>query len=1075
MSGKRRAAVADLAVLVGVLLLVLVTPLAALVAAAQPIPPDTELTARALPGDRSTATLRPLPGGLPAGLRPDGLAALRPAAISALGVDGAGALERLLSADQSLQETAVREDDDVVYPYRYPAMTRLLDSAPRRGRTEAAGRLGAALMLFAGRNPDEFGARVSAAAAAFAVLDRARADGGCTAQTDLLLLLTADGQPRDRPVELEAERAVVACPHDPAPLWLLAQYLSQRATRAALLFDMGDAIRFDAQRRADAAAARLSAGYPGSAVAILATADNDLRAGVRATTAQPFAARQRLRAAAEGYLTALPFDAENASAGLARALIALGEPDRAAETVRAWTPRTPTPGPLLEILTVANESAHHFDRAESAARTLADRGQGAYPAGPLLFPVPGHQDEGTDQPPHGPQSTGTSSHLPFTIELQSIPGGAGGDVDDLAFIPAYRPGPLVGHNPGCAGLSWRRNALLARHAPAALAGLPTDQVALENLGRHCDLRGPDIRDIGRLETGQPIDPARLEWVADSRQNLFRWSGDLPRAEQAVRSWIVDADAGQALPWRRLGEVLFLQARFDEAVTAFNAAARRNRATHGDDDLGTWRMQLCAGAALLRTSRSAEGLALLRTVAGSAEYGSVYRRQLRGATGADRQASLEFAVVAYHARGQLADAERRAGQLWAALDHYSAARELLPHIDLGDPSVLLRERIDANQSLAEIGLGRLDAAAQSAARALQADPANPAFLMNAGFAADRAGRYEAAARFDTAALASDPGAYPAANDLGVALTHLGRRDEAVTALRRAVGARPGYALGWFNLGVVHGQMGPAHFLQSQGALARAFALDEKLRDAPRRPATDTATYTTSLDLSKPLPPRWSLAGLPALSPAPAAGLLAVLVLALMLARTAGAPGHAQQWLESLGARADRRLPHPAWAVATTALIFAFGAVRNRSPLAEILGLTAGVLLLSAVALRSRRYAARRSGAAIVQTSWTPGIAFGVVTAALAPWAPLPVTRPASTVARVHAAAPVTLALIGLVLFVEAAAFPAPIARGLATTAIVMVASVLVPVAPLDGAEINRNGVLAGAGLLGAAVLLGLAVV
>jgi hypothetical protein len=46
------------------------------------------------------------------------------------------------------------------------------------------------------------------------------------------------------------------------------------------------------------------------------------------------------------------------------------------------------------------------------------------------------------------------------------------------------------------------------------------------------------------------------------------------------------------------------------------------------------------------------------------------------------------------------------------------------------------------------------------------------------------------------------------------------------------------------------------------------LDEKLRTAPRKPTTDTATYA-SLDRSKPLPPRWSLAGLPALSPVSAA--------------------------------------------------------------------------------------------------------------------------------------------------------------------------------------------------------------
>jgi len=1074
----RSTTAADAGVVLGVLVLLLLVPLAAIITAAQPVPPARELTAQALPAARSTAALRPLPDGLPIGFLPTSVVSLRPYAVAALGETGAGALASLLVAEQLQQESSIRDAaGDAVYPYRYPALTRLLDRAPERGRTAAAGRLGAALTLVATRtHGDDSGPEVNAAAAAFAVLERARAAGDCAAQINLLLLLTADKMPRDRPVRDETRRAEQACPHDPTPLWLLGQYLSQRAARV-IQFDVGDPIPRDATGQAEAAVERLAREFPGSVPALTGVADNHLRAGLRLAAAQPFTARQRLRAAAEGYLAARDLDPDAAVPGLARALIALGEPVRAADTVRPLTWRTKLPGPLLEVLTVAEEEAHRYALASAAGRDLAARGDRAYPSGRLLFPVPGNVEQDLAQDPNGPLSTGTSTHLSFTVDLQAVPGGAGGSVDDVSFIPAYRPSASVGPDPDCPALGWRRDAILAGQAAAALEGLPTDEDAGPVRPRgYCRLRGADLRDLARLETGRQIEEER-EWVVEDWQNLFRWAGDLPHAERAARVWAARADAADPLPWQRLGEVLFLQGRYDEAANAFGAAARRTRAAHYDDDLATWGIELSQGACLLRGARAADGLTMLRAVAANGESGAVYRRQIKNAGWADREAAVKFATMAYHARGQIADAEREAGRLWDAIDNYDAARELLPHLTVDDPAALRPERLDANRSLAELALGWRNAAAQSAARALQADPANPAFLMNAGFVADRSGRYRTAARHDAAALANDPGAFPAANDLGVALARLGRHDEAVDALRRAVGARPDYALGWFNLGVVYGMMGPLRFLASQGALARAFALNDKLRDAPRTPTTDLATYRTGLDLSKPVPPRWSLAGLPATSPVPAAGLLAVLLLGLTLARAAGAQGPAQQWLETIANRADRGPSRAVWAIAATASAFAVSALlHGRGPLAETLCLVLGVLLLCAVVVRSRGYAARRAGAVAEQRSWTPGIAFGLVTSAvLAPWAPLPVTRPASAAPRVHTVAPVALGLIGLVLFVEAAAFGVPVVRLLATATLVMVASMLVPVAPLDGAQINRTGVLAGAGALGAAVLLSLAVV
>lgn len=95
--------------------------------------------------------------------------------------------------------------------------------------------------------------------------------------------------------------------------------------------------------------------------------------------------------------------------------------------------------------------------------------------------------------------------------------------------------------------------------------------------------------------------------------------------------------------------------------------------------------------------------------------------------------------------------------------------------------------------------------------------------------------------------------------------------------------------------------------------------------------------------------------------------------------------------------------------------------------------------------------------------------------VAPWAPFPVARTTDDAPRVHAAAPVALALVGVVLFVESVAFQVPLTRSLAQAALIMVASTLVPVGPLDGAKLGTTGLLAGAGVVGAAVLVGLGVV
>jgi hypothetical protein len=118
--------------------------------------------------------------------------------------------------------------------------------------------------------------------------------------------------------------------------------------------------------------------------------------------------------------------------------------------------------------------------------------------------------------------------------------------------------------------------------------------------------------------------------------------------------------------------------------------------------------------------------------------------------------------------------------------------------------------------------------------------------------------------------------------------------------------------------------------------------------------------------------------------------------------------------------------------------------------------------------------------ITHESWSPALAFGLVTGAAGlPWAPLPVIRAdgkdSKDSVRVHLAAPITLAALGAVLFVESAWLHTPLTQSWAVAALIMSASTLLPVGPLDGAQLGKAGTLAAAGVLGGALLVGLGLI
>lgn len=229
------------------------------------------------------------------------------------------------------------------------------------------------------------------------------------------------------------------------------------------------------------------------------------------------------------------------------------------------------------------------------------------------------------------------------------------------------------------------------------------------------------------------------------------------------------------------------------------------------------------------------------------------------------------------------------------------------------------------------------------------------------------------------------------------------------------------------------------------------------------------------------------------PAAAAGLLAIVILGLGLARATGHGGSAlaAQWLDPLTDRLQsapvlRHLHHPGWSLAATAVSFLLTYLRKGADPAEAAAYIAGVLVLAFLTVGARIFLARRRHVLITQETWSPGVAFGLVTGAVGlPWAPLPVVRDNgedsdkisqdSNEVKVHLAAPIALAALSALLFVESVSLHTPVTESWAVAALIMSASTLLPVGPLDGAQLGKTGILAATGVLGGALLVGLGLI
>ena len=1052
------------------------------------------------PQHESTTAVQAVPAGFPDDARIRTAADVFPYAIAALGKADAVALMALLNSRSLLAKSlAGRKIGHITYPYRYPPLDAVLDRAPSASFASGATTLGAALTVLAAQpqpinNPQPADiAIINAASAAYGVLNHARAAGGCAPQLDLLLLLTADRYTSAGALSQEEQRTETACPHDPTPAWLVGQ--SQ--LRMGLLLESATIANPDVVatlRAANATFSQLAAEYPRDTGVLTGLGDSYLRIGTYLRSSEPFAARQDFRSAITEYNRAAALGgARDAAPGVARALIGLGEPRAAARLLSPLARSSGFPGQLLELLITADEAAHDFGPAVIAAQRLGQLGSASYPDGGALIPVPQSGSVDLLDDAALPLSFGVGRLMPLAASLTLASyEPAAASVQDLSFIPRYRDDAgVTGTQSKCPSWTWARDEMLLGHAAMALANWPAQFKNVRPGGGYC-LESDELKSIAETEAGQKPDQNLIKTshltsddIADAEQNLLRWAGNLPAAKKSAEQWQTAMGNSSARPALRLGEIGFLMHQYNGAAAEFGLAARRWRLLSYNDDLDVGQAELDRGAALLAAGRTAEADQALRPVdlTGTLDYSYLTSRTVR-----NYDAALPFAALSYYASERLADYERESGNLHAAVEDYTNAFDWVPRLDEGYG--FLPEVLNNNAALAYLGFGDTGTAAALESKALAADPEDPVFLMTAGFIADRAGRVVQAARYDREALESDPGAFPAANDLGVELTREHQDGAAVEALRQAVGASPGYALGWFNLGVAESKLGPSGLLAAQGALAMAYSLDPALKDRRPEMTIDASVYRTALDLSKPLPPSWSISQLQRPVPAAAAGLLVLVTLGLGLARATGHGGSvlAAQWLDPLSDRLQsapllRRLHHPWWSLAATAASFLLAYLRRETNPTEVVAYIAGVVVLALLAVGARVLLACRLRIAITHESWAPALAFGLATGAVGlPWAPLPVvkTRDKDKDAdkdsvKVHLAAPLTLAALSALLFVESVWLHTPATESWAVAALIMSASTLLPVGPLDGAQLGKTGTLAAAGVVGGALLVGLGLI
>ena len=436
-------------------------------------------------------------------------------------------------------------------------------------------------------------------------------------------------------------------------------------------------------------------------------------------------------------------------------------------------------------------------------------------------------------------------------------------------------------------------------------------------------------------------------------------------------------------------------------------------------------------------------------------------------------------VRYYALSQLGQLALQHEEFEEAVSHYRQALAVgavlqLPLHTLTDgtkerqPDRTQKGVVENNLTLALIASGRTRDAPPIAEAGLAKDSSNPVFIETTAYAHAAAGSYgQAIATYDTA-LQTDPTLFSAASNRGVLLADQGHFERAIDSFRTAVAANPKFATGWSNLGRALLDSHPVSaFVEAQGAFGRAAKLDHNLRGSQPKLTFDNALYDTGLDLSRPLPPNWKYTATARPSTVPLTALVVLVIVAnlirvVLLEETLKRTG--QIMLRDRSKELDRRwwsgasLSVPiAWGVLATAALLAITLMdRIRAPSAYELVILGASLAILGVYLRCRHLTAAPDPK-VEHRTWAPSLALSGLSALVGiAFLPLPYLHaPVPVDGRVRWSGPHALVVITTMLFLGAMITSNPISRTLAIVGTAMIASIMLPIAPLDGGYVRRR--------------------
>jgi tetratricopeptide (TPR) repeat protein/Zn-dependent protease len=803
---------------------------------------------------------------------------------------------------------------------------------------------------------------------------------------------------------------------------------------------------------------------------------------------QPFTIRAYHRAAVEAYGQAMRLTAAvTVSVSLARAKLEAGEAEEALsefQVIRRGTDTEPASPQFLHLVARAAAATGNYAEAVSL-ETDAINAPITHSPSIVVSYSPAWCFTLTE-------STGRSLTYQTTL-LERWSKGGPSVGQDFGFVPTWRSSMY----------DWSRGERLTEYR--FLAGdwgngetLCSDQD--KYLCEAFDARGD----------AESISNAANEFV----QNLWRKYGDLERASEAAHAWI-KAWPRTAQAHERLGEILFMQERWEESAAASDEAASIYDTYGGVEDpfnalapLNNGAYMTGPGWAVLRQGVALKQMNQTKAAFNLIQDATSIARLIEAGNFDDR---LDLSLLDLYARQELGQMAYDDGEPESAMNlvnqSMDLATDLTPYIPVQRG---VQQQIAAVSALA---LGRLDDARAYAQAALAIDPYSPLFRETLadvertalgtsptpGPDADPSGttdpdpednqapdRASVIATYQ-AALDADPTLFSTWNNLGVLYAQLDQPDDAREAFEQALTVRPDYPIAWFNLGTAEAnRSGLASFLRSQGSFGRAASLDSSFKDRGPTYLFDDEVYQSGLDVSKPIPPEWTLTSTVRRAPS-LLTLTMILLVSLRLAWAIGSNWATSRWTrgaltiwQTENPRLSRLFtarPHAIWTTLIT--LGALTAVSGATGRNEILWCAAvGACFLAAHALAPRlsRTVTRIRHASTLPASLVT-IVLAVFGLGFAPPAPL-VSPDETTPASIRRSGALALGLLAVAYALVAWQTAVPIARASATAGLLLVSSALLPVPPLDGSQLRLGRwldlgitivLVAGTGLLAVGVL------